>query len=195
MKKIGFILGVVIVLIGAIIFATQVGDKEEALFSLAAGDHPTWDFEGSYEASEELTLRAQNELERLKGLLDGVEFSKYDVEIGIAQQYLLLGEGKGSYEHLLLALNINDKKPVAYLNLGNLLGKVGALESGKVAHEEALDRADTVQNRILYVQYLEQYFGDNLKLVESAHTFAIEKFPNSEVLEQRYESWKNIHDK
>lgn len=195
MKKAGISLGVAIVLAVAIFTATQVGNKTETVFALVEGEKPVWDFEGSYEASEELTLRAESELDRLEGLLGSGEFPDYDIQVGIAGQYLLLGEGKESYEHLLVAISLNEARSLAFVNMGSLLGKVGAPESAKIAYEMGLDRDDNVQNRINYIQHLEQYFGDDLDLVESAHTLALEKFPQSDVLNQRYESWKKLHDR
>ncbi|MBL1434072.1 hypothetical protein COB87_000650 [Candidatus Wolfebacteria bacterium] len=195
MKKLWISVGVLAVLAILIAAAIQFGNKEEAVFSLVQGERPVWDFEGSFEASEELMLRANTERERLIGLLGGGEFPDYDIEIGIAGQHSLLGEGKDSYKHLLIAVSINEVRSLAFVNLGTLLGKVKAPESAKVAYERALDIDDNVQNRIQYIQHLEQYFGDNLDLVESAHTFAIERFPRSSVLEQRYESWKKLNDR
>tara|TARA_B100000745_G_scaffold299388_1_gene250115 strand:- start:1997 stop:2584 length:588 start_codon:yes stop_codon:yes gene_type:complete len=195
MKKAGISLGVAVVLAVAIFAAVQVGNKTEAAFSLVEGERPVWDFEGSYEASEELTLRAETERERLESLLGSGEFPDYDIYVGVAGQYLLLGEGKKSYEYLLTAIKENEARSLAYMNLGGLLGKVGAPESGKVAYEMGLDRDDNVQHRIQYIQHLEQYFGDDLDLVESAHTLALEEYPNSDVLNQRYESWKKLHDR
>jgi len=123
------------------------------------------------------------------------EFPDYDIYVGIAGQHTLLGEGKNAYKYLLIAIEENEARSLAFMNLGTLLGKVGAPESAKVAYEMGLDRDDNVQNRINYIQHLEQYFGDDLDLVESAHTFALEKFPKSDILKQRYESWKNLHDR
>jgi len=195
MKKAGISLGVAVVLIIAIVAAIQVGNKSQATFTLVEGERPAWDFEGSYETSGELTLRAETERERLETLLGSGEFPDYDIYVGIAQQHLLLGEGKKSYENLIIAVGENKARSLAFMNLGGLLGKVGAPESGKTAYEMGLDRDDNVQNRIQYIQHLEQYFGDDLDLVESAHTFALEKYPKSDVLNQRYESWKKLHDR
>jgi len=195
MKKLWISIGVIVVLAVILFTAIQVGNKEDEVFSLVQGERPVWDFEGSYEASEELVLRANTERERLISLLGGGEFPDYDIEIGIAGQHSLLGEGEESYEHLLIAISLNEARSLAFGNLGILLGKVKAPESAKVAYEKALDIDDNVQNRIQYIQHLEQYFGNSLDLVESAHTFAIERFPRSSVLEQRYESWKKLHDR
>tara|TARA_B100000508_G_scaffold60333_2_gene47539 strand:+ start:85147 stop:85734 length:588 start_codon:yes stop_codon:yes gene_type:complete len=195
MKKAGISLGVAVVLAVAIFAAVQVGNKTEVAFALVEGERPVWDFEGSYEASEELTLRAETERERLEDLLGDGEFPDYDIYVGIAGQYSLLGEGKKAYEYLLISIKENEARSLAFINLGTLLGKVGAPESAKIAYEMGLDRDDNVQNRIQYIQHLEQYFGDDLDLVESAHTFALEKYPKSDVLNQRYESWKKLHDR
>lgn len=196
MKKFVLPIGVVATLIIVTLIAFQVGQRDSVeSFALTEGEKPSWNFEGPYSVTEELLEVAHNERERLEGLLGNEEFSEYDVQVGIAGQYTLVGEGKKAYEHLLKAIELNDARSLAYGNLGHLLGKVGARESAKRAYEMALDRDDTVQNRIQYIQHLEQYFGDDLDLVESAHTFAIEKFPNSLVLQQRYESWKKLHDR
>lgn len=194
MKKYGLFGVVIVVFIIAIVAALQFGNSKEVDgFVLQNGEKPVWDFDGVFEQTPELTLRAETELERLTTLLGTGEFSDYDIEIGIAEQYSLLGEGKDAYEHLQKAIKLNETRSLAYVNLGTLLGKVGAPESAKLAYENALDRDDTVQNRIQYIQHLEQYFGDNLDLVESSHRFAVEKFPKSDVLQQRYDSWKKLH--
>ena len=193
MKKFGLSFGVVIVLIIAIVVAVQMGDKTNEAFALVEGERPVWDFEGPFEATPELKERAKTERERLEKLLGKGEFSDYDIEIGIAEQYALVGEGEEAYEHLLNAIMLSEVRSLAFVNLGTLLGKVGAPKSAKIAFEMALDRDDTVQNRIQYIQHLEQYFADDLDLVESSHTLAIKKFPESEVLQQRYNSWKKLH--
>lgn len=198
MKKIGIALGTLLIIglvsAGALLLGNEKNAESQA-FTLVAEEKPVWDFEGSYEASIELREKAEAEIQRLKDLKGTGEFSDYDLEIGIAQYYALLGEGKKSYEHLLAAIEINDTKPLAYANLGVLLAKVDARESAKKAYEMALDRNDTVQNRIMYIQHLEQHYADDLDLVESAHTFAIEKFPESQILKDRYENWKDVNDR
>jgi len=195
MKKVGISLAVAVVLGIAIFTAVQVGNKTEPVFTLVEGERPTWDFEGIFEASEELILRAETEQERLRGLLGSDEISEYDIHVGVAEQYSLLGEGKNAYNELLVAINLDETRYLAFMNLGNLLGKVKAPKSAKIAYEMGLDRNDTVSNRINYIQHLEQYFGNDLDLVESSHVFALEKFPNSTILKTRYESWKKIHDR
>lgn len=188
-------MAVIAVLAVAIVVAIHLGNKTEAPSLLVEGERPVWDFEGPYEASDELILKARTETERLKDLVGSGEFSDYDIYVGIAEQHSLLGEGKESYEYLLKAIEESKTRSLAFSNLGTLFGRVGALESGKRAYEMALDRDDNVTNRINYIQHLEQYFADDLDLVESAHTFAIEKFPNSKVLQQRYESFKKLYDR
>ncbi|XKT75382.1 MAG: hypothetical protein ACJKSS_01170 [Patescibacteria group bacterium UBA2103] len=196
MKKLGISAGVLTAIIVGVVVALSVGHKNDMeAFALVAGERPSWNFEGTHEASEQLTLQVENEIDRLKGLLGTGEFPDYDIYVGIAGQYELLGEGKKSYEYLQKAIVENEARSLAYSNMGTLLGKLGAKESAKIAYEMALDRDDTVTNRINYIQHLEQYYTDDLDLVESAHTFALEKFPNSEVLQQRYESFKKLHDR
>lgn len=196
MKKFGIPFVVLAVIIIGIVVALSVGNSAgSAAFALVEGERASWDFEGTHEANEQLTLQVENEIDRLKGLLGSGKFTDYDIYVGIAGQYSLLGEGKKAYEYLLVAIEENEARSLAYSNLGTLLGKVGAPESGKIAYEMALDRDDNVTNRINYIQHLEQYFADDLDLVESAHTFALEKFPRSEVLQQRYEAFKKLHDR
>lgn len=196
MKKLGLFAGVIILLIALVVIATQIGNtKEENVFTLVSGEKPVWDFEGVFEQTPELTLRAETEKDRLVAMLGTEEFPDYDIEIGIAEQHSLLGEGEDAYEHLQKAISLSEARSLAFVNMGTLLGKVGAPESAKLAYEMALDRDDTVQNRIQYIQHLEQYFGDDLDLVESAHTFALEKFPESDILQGRYDSWKKLHDR
>lgn len=196
MKKLAIPFGVLVAIIIGVFVAFSVGNRDsEEVFSLVSGERPVWDISGIYEGNKELEARAQNEIEKLNSLRDSAEFSEYDIEIGIAQQYELLGNGERAYQHLLAAIEINPARSLAYSNLGVLLGKAGARESAKVSFEMALDRDDNVTNRINYIQHLEQYFGNNLSLIESAHVSAIEKFPRSKVLQERYEGWKKLHDR
>lgn len=195
MKKVIIPFAVFVVIIIGVFTALAVGNKEPEAFSFVNGERPVWDIEGIYEGNVDLEKRASDEIDRLEGLRNSAEFSEYDIEIGIAQNYELLGRGELAYEHILAAIEINPARSLAYGNLGVLLAKAQAYESAKVAYEMALDRDDTVTHRINYIQHLEQYFGDDLDLVESAHLSALEKFPESSVLEKRYNSWKKLHDR
>lgn len=194
-KKFLIPLGVLVLLSIGIAMALSINNIKnvETVFALAPEDTPAWDFQGVYKGDTVLEERAQTDIEKLKAMEGNDIATRYDIQIGLAQQYEMLGDGKTAYNHLLNAIKIDDKRSLAYANLGVLLGRVGARESAKIAYERALDRDDNVINRINYIQHLEQYFGDDLDLVESAHTFAIEKFPGSVVLKERYEAWKKVH--
>jgi len=72
-------------------------------------------------------------------LLPSGTFPKYDLYISIANQYDLLGDGAKEFEYLNKALTIDSTTTgLAWDNMGNLLPKVGANLSARVAYRNAI---------------------------------------------------------
>lgn len=178
----------VLVLIALGVFfvvAAQKNSNDNSPFSLVAGETPVWRFEGAYEATDALRTKAENTIKDLQQQLRDGSYSEYLLDVGIAGQYELLGQGKKSYEYLLKALRVNNTRALAYSNMGNLLQKVKAPRSALVAYEEALKRSDTVQNRILLITHLESFFPENTARIKKEYDEALTAHPNSTLLKNR----------
>lgn len=109
-------------------------------FAMGNGEQvASWNFKGAYTGNAELTAKANTEIKRLKGLFGGKEFSDYILDVSIANQYDLQGDGANEFLYLKRALALDsDKTGLAWYNLGQLLGRLGAYQSARMALEKAV---------------------------------------------------------
>ena len=123
----------------------------------------TWNFPSAYAKGSEDEKRVQTEIDKLKALL-GKQESDYEVLVGIAAEYELLGEGQKSYLYLSKAISDSPNKALAYFSMGHLLERVGALYSAKTAYGLAVEKEP---GNTLYKSYLDQFLA---KYAEQAKT-------------------------
>lgn len=144
---------------------------------LSEGDTVTsWDWQGTYKDGGELEKRANDEIERQKSLLGGDQSGKNDdptdyiLYVSIANQYELLGDGKAAYEYLGRALNIDSTKTgLAWRNLGNLMERLGALETARVAYARAVEaQPHGDEYHIARLEFLIKYFAEDSAALEAA---------------------------
>ena len=115
----------------------------------------TWNFPSAYAKGSEDEKRVQTEIDKLKALL-GKQQSDYEVLVGIAAEYELLGEGQKSYLYLSKAISDSPNKALAYFSMGHLLERVGALYSAKTAYGLAVEKEP---GNTLYKSYLDQFLA------------------------------------
>lgn len=133
-------------------------------YPLASKDNvSSWNFPSAYPKGSEDEKRVQGEIDKLKGLL-GKQASDYEVLVGIAAEYELLGEGQKSYLYLSKAISDSPNKALAYFSIGHLFERVGALYSAKAAYGLAVEKEP---GNTLYKSYLDQFLA---KYAEQAKT-------------------------
>ncbi len=117
--------------------ATSAGSSK---FALASGEViKTWNFQGAYTGNAQLTEKANVDIQKLKVLLNTGTFPNYDIYVGIASEYDLLGDGASEYTYLQKALAIDSAHTgLAWDNLASLLSKLGANASARVAYRNAI---------------------------------------------------------
>ena len=103
----------------------------------------TWDFQGSHNDDGPNEQRVMEEIARLNERLqdDETEPPDYQLYVGIAGQYTLLGDGKKSFEYLNKAFAEDPDRTtgLAWRNMGVLMERLGALHSARIAYQQAVD--------------------------------------------------------
>lgn len=188
MKIIGGIAALIIV-IGVGWFISSGGRVREGGFAIDKTLLPaTWEFTGTYATSD---LIAQGEkniatlTEKLK--MDGADI--YDLHLSLAQQYLFMGKGKDSYEHLLRAISENPKESIAFQMMGTLMDSLGAHD----AAEEAFRQAITVQPQIVqnHLALINSYIKQNTESekIEMAFMYALSTSGRTHNVLIEYAQW------
>lgn len=140
-------------------------------FPLVSGERiASWELEGSHKDGGELEAGARAEIARLEGMLGKGEEPDYILYVGIANQYHLLGDGKKEYEYLGRALTEDaDKTGLAWHNMGQLLARLGALGSAKVAFESAIAaEPHIIQYNRAYIDFLRWYMPEDKEALTAA---------------------------
>ncbi|OGG45609.1 hypothetical protein A2673_00015 [Candidatus Kaiserbacteria bacterium RIFCSPHIGHO2_01_FULL_50_13] len=141
-------------------------------FPLVAGETvENWNFQGLHAEGSENEARVRAEIERLEGRFGNPEKdpTDYIVNVSIANQYRILGDGKKEYEYLGRALFIDSSGTgLALHNMGNLLAELGALESAKLAFQNAVRAQALPQYKNAYIRFLELYMPENTEAIKAA---------------------------
>lgn len=112
------------------------GGKE---YPIAPADHiSSWSWQGAYADHDGKQKEVEAELARLKTMLGkGGSGSDYDIYVGFASEYELLGDGRNAYLYLSKAIAKDPSRGLAYLNMGHLMEELGALETARKAYDAA----------------------------------------------------------
>ena len=105
----------------------------------------------------------------LTGLLGKGQYDDYDLYDGIANDDVLLGNGKAAYQNYNRAIAIHPKKGLAYTNLAHLMDVLGAYDTAA----DAYAKATTVEPGILEyhierLDYLTQQFPNDTARIVAA---------------------------
>jgi tetratricopeptide (TPR) repeat protein len=156
-----------------VILGAFLGIGYYSYVSLAVAHYPvasqdsvsSWNFPSAYATGSEDEKRVQTEIDKLKAIL-GKQESDYEVLVGIAAEYELLGEGQKSYLYLSKAISDSPNKALAYFSIGHLFERVGALYSAKQAYGLAVEKEP---GNTLYKSYLDQFlsrYAEKAKIVK-----------------------------
>ena len=144
--------------------------SSQAPFALVSGETVTsWDFAGTHNDNGQLEAKVRADIERLKGLLNSGEYTKYELYVSIANQYELLGDGKQEYTYLNYALAIDSTKTgLAWHNMGKLLERLGAYKSARVAYDRLVQVQSTTQYIRARLEFLQAHMPEDTGAIAQA---------------------------
>ena len=149
----------------------------------------SWDFQGTHEDGGELEKKAKDEIVRLGSLYGNPEGepTDYILNVSIANQYELLGDGKSAYKYLGRALSIDSTKTgLAWRNLGSLLERLGALQTARIAYARAVEAQPFIEYHVARLRFLITHFADDTAAIEAAFEEAEKQYSDSpEILQLR----------
>mgnify|MGYP001571762537 FL=1 len=165
---------------------------------LSEGDKiESWDLDGTYKDGGELEKKANDQIVRLQGFLGGDQSGKdddptdYELRVGIANQYELLGDGKRAYEHLGRALVIDSLHTgLAWHNLGALMVKLNALQTARTAYAKAVEaQSGVIQYHIARLEFLTSRFAEDTGAIEGAFQESESTFGDAAPILQIKSAW------
>lgn len=171
MNKNILIIGIAIVVIAGGVW-WYTGRSASYDFQFAEGESITsWDFQGAYTGNSEFEERARGEIARLKSLFGEEGYTDYELYVSIANQYGLLGDGKGEYNYLMKALAIDSEKTgLAWHNLGRLLERFGAYGSARVAYDAMVKAQPLIQYQTVRLEFLRTHVPEDTEAITAAET-------------------------
>ena len=185
---------VIIVLMFIVGTYWYISQSPSAAFALDARDTiASWDFQASHKDGGELEKRVRDEIGRLEERLRDADTEPpdYQLYVGLAGQYLLLGDGASAYKELQKALEIDaEKTGLAWHNMGALMERLGAPYSAL----EAYDRAVKAQPHIdgyhaAYINFALKQFSEDKVLIEDALARAETQFEDDTFVFQLRAQW------
>lgn len=185
------ILLVLVVLVGAWRFSQRTTVSHQ--LPLAEGDSiASWNFAGAYSNNPELQTKAKTEIEKLTSFIgNSKEFTDYLLYVQIAAQYELLGDGAQTYAFLNKAVAIDPVHTgLAWANLGELMGRLGAFQTARVAYAKAVEAQPSVMNyHTARLEFLIAHFAEDTVAVEGAFSEATKQFDDSPQILQIKAQW------
>ncbi len=129
-----------VILVGAVFLVLPIVVGGGATgYPIEKTDHiATWSWKGVYLDGAQKQADVTKEISTLKGMLGKKGVSDYDIDVGIASQYELLGDGKSAYQYLSKAIALDPKRGLAYMNMGHLMEEMGAFTTAHKAYDAAV---------------------------------------------------------
>ncbi|MDB5194883.1 MAG: hypothetical protein JWO84_67 [Parcubacteria group bacterium] len=132
-------IALVLVLVGAAFFLVLPLLLSANKYPLASGDQvASWNFNGAYADQGPNQTRTVREIQGLKATLGKDKRKDYDVLVGLASEYELLGDGKSAYQYLSQAIAKDGSRGLAYMNMGQLMESLGAIRTARTAFDAAV---------------------------------------------------------
>lgn len=130
----------------------------------------------------ESTARAEAEIKKLRALFGNKEEepTDYAINVGIAQQYERMGDGKKAYEYIGKAISIDSEKTgLGWHNLGALLARLGAYNTARSAYDRAVEvQAHVEQYHVARIEFLIAHFPKDAAALTAAFAEAESQFGN-----------------
>lgn len=141
-----------------------------------------WTWEGPAILDDAWGVRVQDDIEKLSALVGTGEYNDYDIYVGLAGQYELLGDGARAYEYLTRAIEVDGTQGLAYHNLGHLLTRLGALHTARNVFLKAVETEPVfAQYHIAYLYHLTEHFSEDSSAITDAFLFGKESVQHGEI--------------
>jgi tetratricopeptide (TPR) repeat protein len=130
----------VVLLGGALLLALPflIGSGTKG-YPIGTSDHiSSWSWKGVYADGADKQASIEKQIKDLKAKVGTKDANEYDIYVGIASQYELLGDGKNAYAYLNKAIAKNPKAGLAYMNMGHLMEGLGAFATAHAAYDAAV---------------------------------------------------------
>ena len=164
-------------------------------FSLDSADRiASWELPATHKDDGPLEKGVNEEIARLNEHLedDKTEPPDYQLYVGLANQYSLLGDGKRAYDYLQKALALDsDKTGLALHNMGILLERLGAYESAREALQQAVDVQPHIDAyHAALIRFLMAHYGEDALAVSAALDRAAAQFDDDTFVLQLKAEWQ-----
>jgi len=137
-----------------------------------------------------VTKDATSAEERIKQISGDSTIGDYEKDLSLAEEYRLLGEGDLTYKYLLKAIDVLPNKSLTYGNLGDLLEKVGAIDSARGAYERAVTvESQYPVNHSNLIQFYIRNYSDDTDLIKSTFESALDRTGKDETLMKEFAQW------
>jgi|SRR3989344_1643373 len=189
---------VVIILILLAGGAWWYAQKDSFILPIASGDTVvSWNFQGARNDGGTLEESATKEIARLQTLLGGDQTggegnpTDYELYVGIANQYEGLGDGARAREYLEKALAIDSEKTgLAWHNLGNLMSRLGAKNTARLAYEKAVKAQSKIDMyTTARLRFLMDNFASDTGAIDDAFVEAQAEFGDDPSILQMQALW------
>jgi tetratricopeptide (TPR) repeat protein len=154
----------------------------------------SWDMQASHKDGGVLEKSVQDEIRRLNEHLadNKTEPPDYQLYVGLANQYSLLGDGKRAYDYLQKALSIDsDKTGLALHNMGVLMERLGAFYSARDAYQRAVDAQPHIDSyHAALINFLIAHMAEDELAVSAALERAAAQFDDDTFVFQLEAQWR-----
>ena len=165
------------------------GKGSEEVEALVAGASISWNYRGvvtdpAGKAAAEKSIVAL----RVKMQEPGADL--YDLNLSVAQMYDRIGDGEKAYQSLIHASAVDPTKSLAFLNMGSLLVKVKAYASAEKAIKIGVEKEPQFpQTHLALIAFYAVYEPTEVKKIENAFSFALERTGRNETVLKEYATW------
>ena len=117
-------------------------------------DHTaSWSFTGSYTGAN--AVKKQAEIATLTSELGTGKYADSDIYTGIGQDYELLGDGQNAYLNYVKAAEADTSLGLALNDIGELMERLGAVNTARAAYQAAVAKEPTVEvYQLAYLSFL-----------------------------------------
>ena len=167
---------------------------QNTVFTIDSHDEiSSWDFQGSHNDDGDNEKRVTDEIDRLEDGLDddATEPPDYQLYVGLAGQYMLLGDGETAYKNLQKALEIDSTTTgLAWHNMGVLMERLGAINSARTAYQKAVDAQPEAESyHAALISFLIKHDTENGEVIQAAFARAESQFQQNAFVYQAKAQW------